>query len=398
MLKMVYKSINLGGVQTLMLRIGKHCRKEGISTVVYCEEINSPQMKDALENEKIKVVEVKNAPAAAFKNVKKDDIFLTFSLYDYIECLVEKRKKSIDNNFFYYVVHPYNTIHVTRLSILNRITENSYKNIIKKSIKEGFLFFMDKPCVQEYENYYDEKSDNAKIIPLPMEIKPINYSEIDKRCENRICDFNILSIARSDFPFKGYLKTLVNSFEKLYIKYPSTRMTIISDGEDVSLLKKWVDKVNAHCDNRIQLIEKVHPSMLEQYYEDASLYVGMGTTLLEACDKGVPSLPIEAYTYELKASGFFNDVDGRVSTMPGEGIDAMSYIEKIMNMTHVEYKELAMECRNTYEKKHDINLTYQYISSKKSNTIIKVPYIIIFENKIRRMIYTLKRLHRENSK
>ena len=57
----------------------------------------------------------------------------------------------------------------------------------------------------------------------------------------------------------------------------------------------------------IKLIDKVDYSLLENYYRDTELYIGMGTTIFDAANRGIVSIPVKPYTYDLVADKFFHD-------------------------------------------------------------------------------------------
>lgn len=392
MLKIIYKKVYLGGAETLLVRIGKFFLAKGVDTTLYCEEMHSEVMRREFEKCEISIIEVDDAAKSAFQIVNDNDIFLTVSIYDYIECLIVRQKRELLNTVFYYVVHPYDPLHQTRSKLIDRITRSAYNGVLETSINSGFMFFMDELCTKEYSKFYNVSDCHRfKIIYLPMFIQPLDNTELNKRVGKRKVDFNILTIARSEFPFKGYLKSLITFFVELSSKYPFCRLTILSSGKDIMKLQDWIQNANRRTDRKIELIEDVPYSDLWRYYEMASLYIGQGTTLLEACNYGVPTLPVESYTYELKSKGFFDEVNGCLGVPFGTGEDATHYITSILNMSDKEYHDLLMRCRCVFESKHNIENFYKYIVSCECTNIIRIPMTIVIENIVRKGLRRIKR-------
>ena len=385
MLKLVYQDVYLGGAETFLLRIGEFFVDKGINVTLYCEKIFSEEIKEEYTKAGINVFQSKNAPKEAFRDVAEEDIFLTISLYFYLECLVIKTQKKKANKLFYYVVHPYNSLHITRSKLLNRMTLQIYKNILCAAIESGTMFFMDEMCTHEFSRFYNMKNNMAyKIVYLPMKIVPLNASVIEQRIEERKRIFDILTIARSEFPFKGYIRDLIKIYGKLKSQNENCKLTIISSGRDIDKLKEWISDAIKDGVKNIELYENVSPSQLKKYYERASCYIGQGTTLLDACNYGVPALPIEAYTYELKSKGFFDEVQGCLGAPFGTGENAEAYVEHIIKMNDDEYRKLLVNCRNVFEKKYDIKLFSRYLTFNNFLFEYKVPYEVKLENYIRR--------------
>ena len=389
MLHMVYKDVYLGGAETLLTRLGGYFIEKGIPVYLFCEHFYSEEIRSEFAEKGIIISQSACAVKATLNNCSSDDIILTVSLYDYINCLIEKQKKKVTTQVFYYVVHPFNSIHNTKSRVVNILTKKQYRRILMSSANDGHMFFMDELCTTEFSRFYKCTEMNClKMIYLPMRIQKLNMPTVSKLIERRHTSFNILTVARAEFPFKGYIKTLIALYKELYKINNKCSLTIVSSGEEIEILKEWIAMAVKETKGVIDLVENVSPNELGQYYSKAGLYIGQGTTLLEACNYCIPVLPVEGYTYELKSNGFFNEVDGCLGVPFGTGENADQYILKALNMTDDEYRNLILACRKVFESKYDIEKFYNYMTDQyRENNHIGVPLIVRIENKIRTNIH-----------
>ena len=70
-------------------------------------------------------------------------------------------------------------------------------------------------------------------------------------------------------------------------------------------IKKIISKLPLETQKNIYIEGIVPYEKLEYYFEDADIYIGMGTTVLDACNHMVPALTVCSYTYEFLTIGFF---------------------------------------------------------------------------------------------
>lgn len=55
----------------------------------------------------------------------------------------------------------------------------------------------------------------------------------------------------------------------------------------------------------IELLGPIDYIELDKYILKSDLYVGIGTTVLEAIKNGIPAIPVRDFSYECLTSGFF---------------------------------------------------------------------------------------------
>ena len=142
-----------------------------------------------------------------------------------------------------------------------------------------------------------------------------------------------MTIARADFPFKGYIVGLIEWFKT---SSERTNLNIISYGKDEKVI---VDKINALDDsvkNRISFVGKTDYNELEKYYQNADIYVGMGTTVLDASLRGIVSIPVQAYTTDLVADKFFFEDYSKVALDYGSKSSFSKLVERYIRANDTE--------------------------------------------------------------
>ena len=168
--------------------------------------------------------------------------------------------------------------------------------------RHGLFFSMNMACLEAHRRNYGYELENAIVVPLPMtassEAKPTKIST----------RLRVVTVARL-VPMKGYIEGLIRAVSQ----------AVHEDGLDVELLivgvgqlmprLKWA-ALKAGIFRRVIFVGSVAYADLPRYYREADVYVGMGTTALEAATQGVPVLIAEAYTFEFRTPGVFSALPG----------------------------------------------------------------------------------------
>ena len=343
MFKVFFGNVNIGGSETLILRILKKILYKGIGVKLYCNKINENAL-NLFESNDVEVCVIGSGFYGSFlKELNDSDTLMVFGIQSFMACNNYIRKKNINCQFFLYIVHPYTTILFRNKQILNIVFGKEYRKIVQRGINNGIIAFMDEQCLN-----YAIKHMNLEISPdiqkeciirlLLDNIANADFETIEKKAENRKDSFEILSVARADFPFKGYMRGLINQFSELKVRYPNIKLNIVSARDDVYILKSWIEEKAAKGVHDITLHLNVPYDELKKHYKKAHLYVGMGTTILEAASYGTISIAVAPYTYECNADCYFHQKPNWVLTEIGEGNDIKPLIEKIILLEDNEYK------------------------------------------------------------
>lgn len=365
-----YKRFELGGAELLIEKIARELIARGEKVYIVCESISDIMKK---RFNKLNINLVKNVSiykdAGWLKKIltqyQESISFVCFQLFDY--CMINHYLRKCDK-LLLYIMH-FNSLKIGykgHLGFLKLLWKKTMPSLIIDISKNNGLVFMDETCVDEMKSFYHQNDlDLATfdIIRLPIDIVPISESELRKKAE--IKGIHILSIARADFPFKGYLIGLVKLFGEIN---SNVNLTIVSYGKDIIFLEKEIEKLPKTKKDKLCLIGETNFEELEQLFSKSNLYIGMGTTVLDATLRGVVSLPIKAYTYEVFAKDFFyNDYKKIVETTESRLNQITRLLHDFNLMTPNRYLEKSISGRNLVIHHYGT----QYIVDKIEQKLIK---------------------------
>lgn len=340
MLKLLYRSIVLGGAETLLLRIARHCKKNNIAVELYCSMIASEMgndFKDACSN----ICITQNPYKDIVYSAVEGDTILTLMLDDFAECERYAKKRCLAK-VICYVVHRDGLKFNIRYPLIDRLFARAFRNQIGRYLDNGNIIFMEQTDFDLTRQYYRLKEEGRKdlVFRLPIETVEVFDADIKKKAEERAGCFKILTIARADFPFKGYIKGLIGLISELSKVYSQIELKIISSGKQVDKIDDWIKEFAGNAN--VKTTYDVEYKELAGLYNEAHLYIGMGTTVLEASDYGVPAIHIDSYTYDVVGECFFHEFPYTVGCKQGSKIIVKNLIIKTLEESNEEYIQ---QCR-----------------------------------------------------
>lgn len=302
-------------------------------------------------------------------NQNSEVMAIAADLFSYIKLQQIKHKYQIKNmKIIFYVFLP-EFCRASKKKIINL----PYYSVIKKLFDSG-MTFMDEETLNFCENFYKCKLDHEKIVRLGLEINAISEKNIIQRVNSRKEEFNILTITRLDFPFKSYVLGLIDTYKKLKKNYPTVKLLIIGDGNGRVQLQKKIDNIEADQRKDIILLGSVPYNNLKEYFEKAHLYIGMGTTLLDAGTTGLPGIIAKAHNENALTTGFFyeeyNNLSGNEKINDKELKNCQDYIEKIINFSDEEYRCASLESYNIVFQYYEITRSMDRLINFKDNVKI----------------------------
>ena len=173
---------------------------------------------------------------------------------------------------------------------------------IEAMSRHGLFFSMNEACLEAHRRNYGYRLENATVIPLPMSVtseqKPLKTGS----------RLRVVTVARL-VPMKGYVEGLILAVSQAVHEDGSdVELVIVGAGSLLSRLK--LTALRAGIARRVIFTGSVAYADLPRYYREADIFVGMGTTVLEAASHGVPVLIAEAYTAEFRTPGLFSALPG----------------------------------------------------------------------------------------
>lgn len=371
---LIYRNIAIGGIETLILRearwVNEHIKNK---SMVLCHKL-SEQMKSSFEaahvDYKILSTWSPNEISKELYRTKSVEMIKYFSFEDYLNFVIRNPGLFENCRSMYHCVHPLNAIILKSHSSLRGGFWRALAKVTKYMIETNRFRFMDEETLNQTLQYYEievKKSYSENYLRIPYLIKELPFKSLDVS-GNR----NILAIARAEFPFKGYLLGLVKTMPEIMEKYPCVSLTVISSGDNVDRLENEINQLQEKYKMRISLHKDKKPEELDIYYREADIFVGMGTTVLEAANYGIPIIMAKPYTEEFISDGFFHiaptdignfSLDGK----PGqddvfallntrtEQWEAIQQITKQQLIAYYDIEEVMKQSMSAWDKKVSIN-------------------------------------------
>ena len=322
-----------GGAETLIYRIAEELLARGRSVEIVCKTC-SDNMKALFAEDDIPLHENQNC----YNAVIRSDTLIVFFLIDYVKFKLLSVGRNTKVLFYMVNLDTLAAYRLQRYPLLFRLFKPILSSYLAHEIRGKNIIFMDRLGINFTEQFYQTSYGltDSDMFPLPVDVFPLQDDFCKKVASNR-APFSILSIARADFPFKGYLKGLLEICTQLCRTYP-IQLTIISYGADINRLHQWIDTAKDSGFSDITLIGETPYHELERYILSSNLYIGMGTTVLDAAARGIPAIAVQSHTYALNAYHLFWEEPGRIGGDPAETIPpAQPLIERVLRMSDTEY-------------------------------------------------------------
>ena len=301
-------------------------------------------------------------------------VMLTCKAIDY---LVFERLKDIhkDNTFKHFLVLPHFTgkeYYVDQWFLFGRkFVYKWYIGFLKKIVSSQSLLAFNIKHLEEYEKYYRINIENKEeqVLPTFRNKNIFDIKSVIDKASNRSRSFAITTCARFEFPHKGYIIGLINSFYNLKCKYPNIKLNIVGYGPGENVVKDCINSLPSNVKKDIHLYGMVTPEELKDIYCKAHLAVGLAGAISVAAQCGVPSIIVRHYSYDCDAYGYYCEVPNMLlSTVPGLKIEP--FIEKVVLMGNSDYINLSKDCYNVSYKDYCFNP--EFFEKKMSNHGIKI--------------------------
>ena len=208
-----FRHVTIGGAELLIEKIARQLLKNGNNACVVCEEIID-NTKNRYNSIKLNIILIKDWEN--YTEVKKyiksyDTICVTFE-WDIFLDIYRICSSNIKRTVFYAICDNILGLKYRNISIIRKLERKIMSNALLTMLENQNVIFMDEQTVRFTKKYYSDiqyKNQKFEIIRIPVD------SFSPKRIKKKKNIFRILSVARADFPFKGYLIGLIKFMEQI---------------------------------------------------------------------------------------------------------------------------------------------------------------------------------------
>jgi glycosyltransferase involved in cell wall biosynthesis len=222
------------------------------------------------------------------------------------------------------------------------------RNLMRSFMDESILCMAREQIVEFQSHYGTHRKIN--FWPLPIEDPSVNGPPRVPRWGH------IVSIGRLD-PMKKYNLTMIDIVARLRAQSLPVTWTVYGDGKLHDMMRARIDKLGLN--DAIQLKGDVAYPRIAAALQDAYVFVGMGTAIIEAALCGVPAVVALAYeaadvTYGPLYRFTFGNLGERMPAPPDTTIEIE--IERVLGLSKLEYQQ---EVQKTveYAKGYEMEVT-----------------------------------------
>lgn len=353
-----------GGAQTLMLRMCTWLRSNEITTAIITDSTANTEIVDRLR--KLDVIiecvdrnKIQSHINVLYKLSKWEELkVISFVCDFYLEVEIAKKAGKLDLDNLMYCIHPeaFNRGQTNSKikSLLKKPIFNAYKNLFIKMNDNNSLYIMNEVDTVESEKYLDVVlSRKPEIIRLPMICKERSNFEtiIDDGYKSQM----ILTASRAEYPYKGYIFGLLDSFAELKKQYPDLKLTIVSGGGDLEQLNEKIKSLDDEIRNSLYVHKWMPYDSLLKLAERCKLFVGMGTSVLDMALCYKPSIAVKFNTYECIGDSLVSEKPEYITTDDECTGQAIYLIKKVLEMSEEEYREESIKSFNAVKRVYDID-------------------------------------------
>lgn len=276
-----------------------------------------------------------------------------------------------------------------------KLFANNYqRSVFSNILPDRCKIFMTPLVKVEHEGILGRQMNQSLIWPIPIDCS--KYESIVRNPKRH----KIVSIGRLE-GFKTYNTWMLDLVKKLVDRNMDVVYNIYGDGHMVTDITKKIAELKMQ--NNIFLCGTIDYSKIAQVLSDAFVFVGMGTSAIEAGLCKVPAIVAIAYENSPITHGY-------IHTLPnyncGEFIDdypsydVYEQIDKLFNSSVEEYDILSNESHEVLKRTYDINYLMnsllKEIESIQAENItcskLKIPHYYIFSQTIIHLVDKVKSL------
>lgn len=353
-----------GGAQTLMLRMCTWLRSNNISAAIITDSTANTEIVDRLR--KIDVIienVVRNEIQSYVKVLSKLRAYeelkvISFVCDFYLEVEMAKKAGKLDFDNLMYCIHPeaFNrgNSKSSIKSLLKKPIFNAYRNLFIKMNDNNALYIVDEVDTVESEKYLNVSlNTKPEIIRLPMICKERSDFEaiIDEGYKGQV----ILTASRAEYPYKGYIFGLLDSFVELKKQYPELKMIIVSGGGDLEQLNKKINSLGDEIRSSLIIHKWMKYDSLLELALKCKLFIGMGTSVLDMALCYKPAIAVKFNTYECIGDSFISDKPNYITTDDECSVRAEILIKKTLEMSKDEYRKESIKSFEAVKRVYDVD-------------------------------------------
>lgn len=347
-----YPRLILGGAEWLIVKLSKYLKGKGHECEVWafaCDAEIAEICQDAGVELRLLSSDAELARRANSAGDRGESLRLVVFFARDLLHLTRATVHCPDGSVLLYIVHP--SVLTLRGRGLKRLYRFPFRRAANACFAAGQIVFMDEVCKEASASFCGnaDMGSSGRVVRLAVEEgPPLSFRERSGECGIRV-----LTVARAEFPFKAYMFGLISSVIALNDEGYNIDLEVVSYGEGLSELVGHARK-NKH----VSFLGRRSHDELWGLYDSCDLYVGMGTTTIEAASRGKAVLVAKNGRREFVTPGFFGDMPTYVGgDYDGGYKNGLDVLRDFARMDASEREAIARRCRDGYLSNYSLSAT-----------------------------------------
>ncbi len=342
--------MHMGGIQTLILRFGSYFKSKGFRLKVILTFEGGELIEELQKTSEVKILNLNELTCSVYVSDKiiKNDIFFAnidevYSMYAGGNWLGLQIANKLEIPFKVGIYHPED------YKMFSSMIDKKIFDIIPDTCK----LFMNQENLVNHEKIYG-RTIEGNIWQLPVIFDTGGDYKINTVLPSKN---KIISIGRFD-PYKTYNLTMIKTISDLKkiginLIYEIYGYGVLED-KMISLIKQY------DLSENIIIKGVLNYKDFKNIVSNAYLFVGCGTSVIEASYFGVPSIVATAESNG-QSNGLFSDEIGfnvgekAVNILP---VNAIDQIINILNLSDDEYLKLKQKHTDIAKERYSVNIVF----------------------------------------
>lgn len=210
---------------------------------------------------------------------------------------------------------------------------------VAATIPVNNIYFMSEVCRETHERYYGRNFRGRNIIPVPYETSKAfaNRASVNRN--------KVVSVGRL-VDFKRYVFHVVSVLSELRRQGHELTYDVVGDGPLLPELREHISRLNAQ--SFVTLHGKMSPQAYKAIVKDAGLFIGMGTTVIESADAGIPTLVAIESNDTGQTYGYIHDLPDNALGDDDAALARFTYLEKLQE--YLAFEDYETISKNSWRK------------------------------------------------
>lgn len=361
----VYGALQMGGIETFLVRVSRRLSASGVRvTVLLASRKGAPELIEELTRwaSIVYLEDLHLFKVTALRRLSLYQFFAPFS-----RRLTEALLKDIDHIHFMESLSMLTACRLAKLSGGRKVTGGVYyqyefatwamrKSYFVNAVAYTFQYlvpaqnivFFNEVCRNTYKRELGQDYSESSLLPIGVDL-----SRLARRDPALARKGRVVSIGRIN-SFKTYNFQFPRVINDLAAKGLQIEYHIYGDGDQRLALEAYIRELG--CVSQIYLHGSIDYARLSEVLEDAWLFVGSGTAIIEAAGCGVPALIGIESEPRPQTYGFLHSMPGLDYQEADIGYEKRSFNEFCEQLYALSADEYAQICKLTARKAEDFSI------------------------------------------